>query len=31
VSRATTSTVVVSSLAILGIDFVLTGLMFTGE
>jgi len=31
VSRATTSTVVVSSLAILGIDFVLTGLMFTGD
>ncbi|GMV68112.1 MAG: ABC transporter permease [Pseudomonadota bacterium] len=31
VSRATTSTVVVSSLAILGLDFVLTGLMFTGD
>jgi len=31
VSRATTSTVVVSSLAILGLDFILTGLMFTGD
>ena len=31
VSRATTSTVVVSSLAILALDFVLTGLMFTGD
>ncbi|HET7688592.1 MAG TPA: lipid asymmetry maintenance ABC transporter permease subunit MlaE [Candidatus Macondimonas sp.] len=31
VSRATTSTVVISSLAILGLDFILTGLMFTGE
>ncbi len=31
VSRATTSTVVISSLAILALDFILTGLMFTGE
>jgi len=31
VSRATTQTVVISSLAILGLDFILTGLMFTGE
>jgi hypothetical protein len=31
VSRATTNTVVISSLAILGLDFILTGLMFTGE
>ncbi|MDY6943619.1 MAG: lipid asymmetry maintenance ABC transporter permease subunit MlaE [Pseudomonadota bacterium] len=31
VSRATTNTVVVSSLAVLGLDFILTGLMFTGE
>lgn len=30
VSRATTSTVVISSLAVLGTDFILTGLMFTG-
>lgn len=30
VSRATTSTVVISSLAILGLDFVLTALMFGG-
>lgn len=30
VSRATTTTVVISSLAILGLDFILTGLMFTG-
>ncbi len=30
VSRATTNTVVISSLAILGLDFILTGLMFTG-
>ena len=29
VSRATTSTVVVSSLAILGLDFILTALMFS--
>jgi phospholipid/cholesterol/gamma-HCH transport system permease protein len=30
VSRATTRTVVMSSLAILALDFVLTALMFTG-
>jgi len=30
VSRATTTTVVVASLVVLGLDFVLTGLMFTG-
>jgi len=30
VSRATTRTVVTSSLAILALDFVLTALMFTG-
>ncbi len=30
VSRATTHTVVVSSLAILGLDFILTGLLFSG-
>lgn len=30
VSRATTNTVVISSLAILGLDFIMTGLMFTG-
>jgi phospholipid/cholesterol/gamma-HCH transport system permease protein len=29
VSRATTRTVVVSSLAILGLDFILTALMFS--
>jgi len=31
ISRATTQTVVVSALAVLGLDFVLTGLMFTGS
>jgi phospholipid/cholesterol/gamma-HCH transport system permease protein len=30
VSRATTRTVVISSLAILGLDFILTSLMFRG-
>ena len=30
VSRATTATVVVGSLAVLGLDFVLTALMFSG-
>jgi phospholipid/cholesterol/gamma-HCH transport system permease protein len=29
VSRATTRTVVVSSLAVLGLDFILTALMFS--
>lgn len=31
VARATTRTVVISSLAILGLDFILTALMFTGK
>jgi phospholipid/cholesterol/gamma-HCH transport system permease protein len=31
VSRATTQTVVISSLAVLALDFVLTGLMFSGD
>lgn len=31
ISRATTQTVVVSSLVILGLDFILTGLMFGGD
>ena len=31
ISRATTQTVVVSSLAVLGLDFILTGLMFGGN
>jgi len=30
VSRATTHTVVISSLAVLGMDFILTGLLFSG-
>ena len=31
ISRATTRTVVISALAVLGLDFVLTGLMFSGS